>query len=61
MKFATVGKGNANAFVRYLNRNYSTIENQDYVFSAINGDVTRAKEAQEYCKEIIIKLPLYQK
>lgn len=53
MKFATVGKGNANAFVRYLNRNYSTIENQDYVFSAINGDVTKAKEAQEYCKEII--------
>jgi hypothetical protein len=53
IKFATVGKGNANAFVRYLNRNYSTIENKEYMFSAINGDVTRAKEAQEYCKKII--------
>lgn len=53
IKFATVGKGNANAFVRYLNCNYSTIENKDYVFFAINGDVTRAKEAQDYCKKII--------
>ena len=53
IKFATVGKGNANAFVRYLNRNYATIENKEYVFSAINGDVTRAKEAQDYCKTII--------
>lgn len=53
IKFATVGKGNANAFVRYLNRNYATIENKEYVFSAINGDVTRAKEAQDYCKKII--------
>lgn len=53
IKFATVGKGNANAFVRYLNRNCSTVENKEYVFSAINGDVTRAKEAQDYCKKII--------
>ena len=53
MKFATVGKGNANAFVRYLNRNHATIENKEYVFAAINGDVTRAKEAQDYCKKII--------
>lgn len=53
IKFSTVGKSNANAFVRYLNRNYATIENQKYVFSAINGDVTRAKEAQDYCKKII--------
>lgn len=53
IKFATVGKGNANAFVRYLNRNYATVENNEYVFSAINGDVTSAKEAQDYCKKII--------
>lgn len=53
IKFATVGKGNANAFVRYLNRNHATIENKEYVFAAINGDVTRAKEAQDYCKKII--------
>lgn len=53
IKFATVGKDNANAFVRYLNRNHATIENKEYVFAAINGDVTRAKEAQDYCKKII--------
>lgn len=53
IKFATVGKGNANTFVHYLNRNHATIENKKYVFSAINGDVTRAKEAQDYCKKII--------
>jgi len=53
IKFATVGKGNANAFVRYLNRNHSTIENKEFVFAAINGDVTTAKQAQDYCKKII--------
>ena len=53
MKFSTVGKNNANSLVRYLNRNYSIIENQEYQFAAINGDVTSAKEAQEYCKTII--------
>lgn len=53
IKFATVGKDKANAFVRYLNRNCSTIENNEYVFAAINGDVTRAKESQDYCEKII--------
>jgi hypothetical protein len=53
MKFSTVGKNNANALVRYLNRNHSIIEKQEYYFAAINGDVTNAKEAQEYCKTII--------
>lgn len=57
IKFATVGKGNANAFVRYLNRNCSTLENNEYVFSCINGDVTSAKDAQEYCKKIIADNP----
>ena len=57
IKFATVGKGNANAFVRYLNRNCTTIENKEYVFAAINGDVTSAKEAQDYCKKIIADNP----
>ena len=53
MKFSTVGKDNANKLVSYLNRNYSTIENKEYYFAAINGDVTSAKDAQEYCKDII--------
>jgi hypothetical protein len=53
MKFSTIGKGNANSLVRFLNRNYSVIENIEYHFAAINGDVTSAKEAQEYCKDII--------
>ena len=57
VKFATVGKGNANAFVRYLNRNCASIEGKEYVFGAINGDVTRAKEAQDYCKKIIAANP----
>ena len=57
VKFATVGKGNANAFVRYLNRNCATIEGNDYVFKTINGDVTKAKEAQDYCKKIIADNP----
>lgn len=53
MKFSTVGKDNANKLVTYLNRNHSVIENKDYCFAAINGDVTKAKEAQDYCKDII--------
>lgn len=53
MKFSTVGKGDANALVRFLNRNYPVVENVEYHFAAINGDVTSAKEAQEYCKDII--------
>lgn len=53
IKFATVGKDNANKLSNYLNRNYSTIENNQFVFAPVNGDVTSAKEAQDYCKNII--------
>jgi hypothetical protein len=53
VKFSTVGKDNANKLVTYLNRNYSNIENKEYYFAVINGDVTSAKDAQEYCKDII--------
>jgi hypothetical protein len=57
MKFSTVGKNDANALVRYLNRNCSIVENTEYQFAAINGDVTSAKEAQDYCKTIINQNP----
>jgi len=57
MKFSTVGKDNANKLVTYLNRNHSVIENKHYYFAAINGDVTNAKEAQDYCKDIIKSHP----
>jgi hypothetical protein len=57
IKFSTVGKDNANALVKFLNRNYHTIEHVEYHFSAINGDVTSAKEAQDYCKDIIKSYP----
>lgn len=53
VKFATVGKGNANAFVKYMNRNHSVIENKEFYYAVINGDFTKAEEAQDYCKEII--------
>jgi hypothetical protein len=53
MKFSTVGKNNARALVRYLNRNCSKIENKDFFFQVINGDVTSSKEAQEFCKTVI--------
>jgi len=57
MKFATVGKDNANKLSNYLNRNHSTIENNQFVFAPVNGDVTSAKEAQDYCKTIIENNP----
>jgi hypothetical protein len=57
LKFSTVGKGDANALVRFLNRNHLVIENVEYHFAVINGDVTSAKEAQEYCKNIINEYP----
>jgi hypothetical protein len=57
LKFSTVGKGDANALVRFLNRNHLIIENVEYHFAVINGDVTSAKEAQEYCKNIINEYP----
>lgn len=53
IKFATVGKDNANAFVRYLNRNHAIIENKQYHYEPINGDVTSAKQAQDYCDQVI--------
>jgi hypothetical protein len=53
IKFATVGKSKANDLVRYLNRNYSEIENCKFHYHAINGDNTNAAESQEYCKDII--------
>ena len=53
IKFATVGKDNAKKLVAYLNRNYSTIENKDFYFAEINGDVTSSKQSEEYCKNII--------
>jgi hypothetical protein len=57
IKFSTVGKDNANAFVKFLNRNYSIIENKEYYFTAINGKFTTNKQAQDYCKDIIKKQP----
>jgi hypothetical protein len=57
IKFATVGKGNANALVNYLNRNYSVIENQKYFFQNVNGDFTSSRESQDYCKGIIKSHP----
>lgn len=53
IKFATVGKDNAKKFVSYLNRNCSTIENKEFYFAEINGDVTSSKQAEEYCWNII--------
>lgn len=53
MKFATVGKDNANKLCNYLNRNHSFIENKEFFFAPINGDFTKAEEAQDYCKNII--------
>jgi hypothetical protein len=55
MKFSTQGKDNANKLVKFLTRNHSTIENTEYVFAAINGDVTNSKDAQDYCHAIIAK------
>lgn len=57
IKFATVGRDNATKLVTYLNRNYSVIENKNYHFAPINGLVTSAKEAQDYCKKIIKAYP----
>lgn len=57
IKFATVGKSKANDLVKYLNRNYSEIENRKFHYHAINGDHTSAAESQEYCKEIIKNNP----
>jgi hypothetical protein len=53
MKFATVGKDNANKLCDYMNRNHSIIENKKFFFAAINGDFTTAEESQDYCKKII--------
>lgn len=53
MKFATVGKSNAKALVRYLNKTCSTIEGVEYHFQEINGDVTTNKEAEKFCKKVI--------
>lgn len=53
IKFATVGKANCNKLVDYLNRNHSTVEGQNYLYVAINGDYTKSKQAEEFCESII--------
>ena len=53
IKFSTIGKDNANSLARYLNRNFSVIENKEYHFQEINGDVTSSKEAQAFCENVI--------
>jgi hypothetical protein len=57
MKFCTVGIDRAKSLVRYLNKNLSTIGDQEYLFAEINGQVTVSKEAQSYCKKIIADNP----
>jgi len=57
IKFATIGKGNANSLVNYLNKNHSVVENQKYFFQNVNGDFTSSREAQDYCKGIIESHP----
>lgn len=57
IKFCTVGKDNAKNLVVYLNRNCSTIENKEFYFAEINGDVTTSRQAEEYCKKIIRENP----
>ena len=57
IKFATVGKGNANRLVNHLNKNHSIVENQKYFFQNVNGDFTSSREAQDYCKGIIESHP----
>ena len=53
IKFATVGKNNADKLAQFLNRNYATIENREYHYQSINGNVTSGKTAQEFCKQVI--------
>ena len=55
IKFATVGKANANDFVKYMNRNHSVVENKEFHYAVINGDFTKSEQAQEYAKKIIEK------
>jgi len=55
MKFDTVGKDNASKLATFLNRNYSIIENQEFHYQKINGDVTTSKKAEVFCKNIINK------
>lgn len=57
MKFATVGKTNCNALVRYLNSDESIINTKKFLFKTINGDVTTSKESEKYCKNIIKSNP----
>jgi hypothetical protein len=53
MKFATSGKNNANALVKYLNRNCKTVEGVEHHYQAINGDITSNREAEKFCKKVI--------
>lgn len=57
IKFATVGKDNADELVQFLNRNYPVIENQAYYYQSVNGNVTSGNTAQEFCKDVIDKHP----
>jgi len=57
IKFATIGKGNANKLVNYLNKTHSEIDNQKYFYVNINGDHTNSRKAQEYAKYQIASHP----
>jgi hypothetical protein len=54
-KFSAQGKSNVNDWVKFMNKNCSTIENVEYHFQAVNGDFTSNREAEKYAHNIIDK------
>ena len=53
VKFATVGKGNANAFVKYMNRNHSVIENKEFTLLLLMVTLLKQNKHKNTVKKLL--------
>lgn len=52
-RFCTTEKSPITDLAKYLNNNLNTMNGREYHYQPINGDTTKAKEAQQFCKKVI--------
>jgi hypothetical protein len=52
-KFCTTEKSPITDLAKYLNKNLKTVNGEEYHYQPINGDTTKAREAQKFCIKVI--------
>lgn len=52
-RFCTTEKSPITDLAKYLNSNLNSVNGKEYLYQAVNGDTTNAREAQKFCKKVI--------